>query len=65
LNLGKAKWAWIIGASGLIIFDVIMFLNNTPRDTLSEYIWDGNVHPMFIFAAGVVTGHLFWQRSCE
>lgn len=60
------RWAGFAWTAGLIVvlgYEAFAVLNATPNDTLSEFIWKYGQHPMVSFAAGVVIGHFWWQRS--
>jgi len=49
---------------GVIIFDIVMYTNKVPGDTISEVIWMTiKTAPWIAFMAGFICGHLFWQSS--
>ncbi len=58
------KWAGIAWGAAIVLllgYEVYAVVN-IPGGTLSEWVWLHAQHPMITFAAGVITGHLFWQR---
>lgn len=59
----KARAAWLIAIIGLLVYEAYAVLNGAPGDTLSEAVWQYGRHPMVTFAAGVLVGHFWWQRS--
>lgn len=47
----------------LIAWDVVVAMNPTPGDTISEITLAFAMrHPALPFAVGVVCGHLFWPQ---
>lgn len=47
----------------LIAWDVVVAMNPTPGDTISEITLAFAMrHPALPFAVGVVCGHLFWSQ---
>lgn len=61
-STSKAGWGWVAGITIVLAYAAWALMNNVPHDTLSEWVW-AHPHPMLSFAAGVVIGHLFWQRQ--
>jgi len=58
----RARIVWFILLGLAVAYEVYALLNAVPSDTLSEAVW-GVHHPMVTFIAGVLCGHLFWQRA--
>ncbi len=59
------KWtgrAWGAAILLLLVYEAYAVMNACPGDTLSEWVWLYGQHPMVSFAAGVLVGHLWWQR---
>lgn len=57
---------WVIAAAiaTLIVYDVVMIVNKTDGDTISEILLKvASRWPVIAFAAGVVVGHLWWPQS--
>ncbi len=61
--MSKAGWAWGAGILIVLAYEAWAVMNNIPGDTLSEWVWVHAQHPMISFAAGIVIGHLFWQKK--
>ena len=58
----RSKIAWATAIVALLGYEGYTLLNSIPGDTLSEAVWDISKHPLIPFLAGLVCGHLFWQR---
>jgi len=58
----RARIVWLVLLALALVYEAYAILNSIPSDTLSEAVWDAH-HPMITFAAGVITGHFFWQRK--
>ena len=61
----KSGLAWMTAIFALLAYEVWTVMNSAPGDTLSEAVWKYGQHPMVAFAAGVICGHFFWQRTGE
>lgn len=49
---------------GLVVYEVIALHNECEDDTVSEIVWSAIARrPIVPFAAGVICGHFFWQRT--
>lgn len=49
---------------GLLVYEWIALRNECEGDTVSEIVWSTTTRrPIVPFAAGVLCGHFFWQRS--
>ena len=48
---------------GLLVYEVSTIINDRDGDTISELLWAASHRPLVPFAAGVVCGHLFWQKA--
>jgi hypothetical protein len=54
---------WIIGVCfvALVLYDVVIYFERTPDDTITHLIRDwGERHPSVPTAVGVLVGHWFW-----
>ena len=55
-------WILIAITAALIAFDIAVACTNS-MPTISEVVWQWcGDHPVVPFGAGVLCGHLFWQR---
>ena len=62
----KARiWTGVLltGLSAVLAYEIQAAINVAPGDTISEIVWRAGQHPMFAFLAGVLVGHLWWQRK--
>ena len=49
---------------GLVVYEIVTLANEADGDTISELVWAATTRrPVVPFAAGVLCGHLFWQRT--
>ncbi len=51
----------LLGVALVVAYELYAAFSPVSGDTISEITW-AHTHPMFAFIAGVVAGHLFWQR---
>lgn len=49
---------------GLLIYELVALRNECEGDTISEIVWAATTkRPLVPFAAGLLCGHFFWQRT--
>jgi hypothetical protein len=51
-----------LGAA-VLAYEALALANRQTGDTISERVWRASEYPLVPFAAGLVCGHFFWQRS--
>lgn len=57
------KYFWA-AAAAVAVYEVVAIANRPDGDTISEMTWAGaKKRPLVPFLAGVVAGHLFWQKA--
>lgn len=55
------RLAFGVICGAVAVYELAALLNRSDGDTISERTW--NAPPIVAFGAGVVAGHLFWQRG--
>lgn len=61
-NLMKPIFLALVG--GLVAYELVALSEKRKGDTISEITWSTSSHYTILpFAAGVLCGHFFWQRS--
>lgn len=52
-----------IGVALLLLYEVLSVSRATPHASISDLVWQlARCRPIVAFVAGMVAGHLFWQR---
>lgn len=60
----KKAFLGLVGA--LLVYEAAALANECEGDTISEIVWAAATRrPIVPFAAGVLCGHFFWQRSAS
>lgn len=56
---------WFYGLiGGLLVYECLALRNECEGDTISEIVWAATTkRPIVPFAAGLLCGHFFWQRT--
>lgn len=64
MTITRSGWAWLIAIAALLVYDGLALLCGwgTLSASASEY---AHQYPILPFAAGVVAGHLFWNKWKE
>lgn len=57
------RWLLPLAILCLLIYEAYGIADTAPGDTISEWVWHFADSTLFVFAAGNISGHFFWQRK--
>jgi hypothetical protein len=60
----KMKLFFIVMLIVIAAYEVISLYTKCD-DTISEIVWMASIKPIVPFVAGMVAGHLFWNRNAK